>query len=338
MPRAVAWLGVLLAVQIVTAVGFNLSTLWPSVQPGAAPLVEVAQNQINRIVLEGPEQAKVVLAKEGDTWTLPALGKFPADANRVNAMLGKIAQTKTGASVATTAGAKTRFRVDDETFERRITLAENDKTLATLYVGSSPGLRRSYVRAGGNDAIFVLELAAYDIPVQLADWEDKTVLRLPKNDITALEVAGLRIEQVAQPASSPSSMQTDSQTHSDVSALAWKLTGIEAGRPPELRADAVDKLTRVFADLSFDKVLGRDLRKEYGIDKPLLSITVTRKIGDRITYLLGKDPQNDLYTLKTSNRPEFFRLPSYRATALLEAADRKQLLTAPSGAHASTKG
>jgi hypothetical protein len=338
MPKAVRWLGTLLAVQIVMAAGFNLSALWPSVQPGTAPLVEVAQHQINRIVLEGPEQAKVVLAKDGETWTLPELGKFPADSNRVNAMLGKVAHAKTGASVATTAGAKTRFRVDDETFERRITLAENDKTLATLYVGSSPGLRRSYVRAGGNDAIFVLELAAYDVPVQLADWEDKTALHLSKNDITALEVAGLRIEQVAQPASSPSSMQKDNQPHPAVTPSTWEAKWPEAGRPPELRADAVDKLTRVLADLSFDKVLGRDFRKEYGIDKPLLSITVTRKIGDRITYLLGKNPKNDDYTLKVSNRPEFFRLPSYRATALLEAADRKQLLNTTSGAQASTKG
>lgn len=337
MPKT-KWLGVLLAVQILMAVGLNLSTLWPLTQPGAAPLLAVSRDQINRIVLEGPEHTKVVLVKDGETWLLPELEKFPADSNRVNAMLERVTNPKTGAPIATTAGAKARFKVDDEAFERRITLAENDKTLGTLYLGSSPGLRRSYVRAGGEDAIFSLELAAYEVPVQLADWEEKTILRLPKNDVTALEVAGLRLEQSTQPASSPQGKQTDNQPHSAVSPLAWEAKGLEAGRHLELKSDAVDKLVRLLADLTFDKVLGREVNREYGLEKPSLTITLTRKTGDTMTYLLGKNPKKEEYTLKVSNRPEYFRLPSYQATALLEAADRKQLLNTASEARAHTNG
>ncbi len=337
MPKT-KWLGVLLAVQILMAVGLNLSTLWPVTQPGAAPLLAVSQNQINRIVLEGPEHTKVVLVKEGETWTLPELEKFPADSNRVNVMLERVITSKTGAPIATTAGAKTRFKVSDEVFERRMTLAQHDKTLGTLYLGSSPGLRRSYVRAGGEDAIFSLELAAYEVPVQLADWEDKTILRLPKNDITALEVAGLRLEQSAQPASSPQGKQTDDQPHPAVSPLAWEAKGLEAGRHLELKSDAVDKLARLLADLTFDKVLGREVNREYGLEKPSLTITLTRKTGDAMTYLLGKNPKKEEYTLKLSNRPEYFRLSSYQATALLEAADRKQLLNTATEARAHTNG
>jgi len=336
MPKT-KWLGVLLAAQILTAVGLNLSTLWPLPQPGTAPLLAVSQNQINRIVLEGPEQTKVVLAKEGETWLLPELEKFPADSNRVNAMLERVTTSKTGAPIATTAGAKARFKVDDEAFERRITLAENDKTLGTLYLGSSPGLRRSYVRAGGDDTIFTLELAAYEVPVQLADWEDKAILQFPKTDITALEVAGLRLEQSAQPASSPQGKQTDNQPHPAVSPLAWEAKGLEAGRHLELKSDAVDKLVRLLVDLTFDKVLGREVNREYGLEKPSLTIILTRRTGDTMTYLLGKNSKKEEYTLKVSNRPEYFRLPSYQATTLLEAADRKQLLNTVSVTPAQTK-
>jgi Domain of unknown function (DUF4340) len=337
MPRTLKWLGELLAVQILMAVGLNLPALWPMTQPIAGPLVEVTKDRINRMILEGPDHTKVVLVKEGDAWTLLESGKFPADSNRVNIILEKVTSSKTGPPIATTAGAKARFKVDDENFERRITFAENDKTLATLYVGSSPGLRRSYVRAGGSDAIFALELAAYDVPVQLADWEDKTVLHLSKNDITALEVAGLRIERAAQPASSSPGKQTDNQLHPAATPPTWEAKGLEAGRHLELKSDAVDKLTQLLADLSFEKVLGRDLRQEYGLEKPLLMITLTRKTGESMTYLLGKNPKSDDYTLKVSTRPEYFRLPSYRATALLEAADRKQLLNTASEPRAPTK-
>jgi len=337
MSKHIRWLGILLAVQLLMAGGFNLSTLWPLTQPGAAPLVVVSQDHINRIVLEAPDHSKVTLVKERTNWTLPDLEQFPADSNRVNRILEKITSSKTSPPVAITAGAKTRFKVDDEAFERRITLAENDKPLAILYVGSSPGLRRSYVRVGGNDAIFALELAAYDVPVQLSDWEDKTVLHLEKNDITALEIAGLRIEQAAQPASSPSSIQADNQPHPAVTPPTWEAKGLEAGRRLELKPDAVDKLTRLLADLSFEKVLGRDLSPEYGLEKPLLTIMLSRRTGDTLTYFLGKSSKNNDYTLKVSNRPEYFRLPSYRATALLEAADRKQLLNTASGTPTPTK-
>jgi hypothetical protein len=337
MPKTVKWLGMLLAVQIVMAVGFNLPTLWPSRQPGAAPLVEVAQHQIARVVIEGPEHAKVELVKEGDTWTLPDLGKFPADSNRVNTLLEKVTKVKGGSPIATTAGAKSRFKVDDATFERRITLAENDKTLAILYLGSSPSFRQSYARVGDKDAIFSLELAAYDMPVQLADWEDKKILQLAKNDIASIEVAGLRLEQSAQPASSPQGKETDNQPHPTVPAPSWELKGLEAGRHLELKSDAVDKLARLLTDLTFDKVLGRDAKHEYGLEKPSLTITLGRKTGDSVTYLLGKNPKSDDYTLKVSTRPEYFRLAGYQATPLLEAADRKQLLNAASEPHAPTK-
>lgn len=337
MPRTLSWLGELLAVQLLMAVGLNLPALYPVTQPVAAPLIEVAQSQINRVVLEGPGQTKVVLVKEGDTWLLPELGKFPADSKRVNTMLEKITSSKTDAPIATTAGAKARFKVSDEAFERRITLAQNDKTLATIYLGSSPGFRRSYVRAGGEDAIFALELTAYELPVQLADWEDKTILRLPQKDITALEVSGLRIEQSAQPSPSPEK-QTGNESHPAVSPPVWEAKEPKSGRRLELKPDAVDTLTRLLADLTYDKVLGRDVNQEYGHEKPLLTMTLFRKTGDTMTYFLGKNPKKEEYTLKVSNRPDYFRLPSYEATALLDAANHKQLLNTASDARAPTKG
>jgi Domain of unknown function (DUF4340) len=335
MTKTVTWLGELLAAQLLMAVGLNFPALWPVAQPVAAPLVEVVKNQINRIVLEGPDQTKVLLVKEGDTWTLPELGKFPADSNRVNTLVERVISAKPGPPIATTAGAKARFKVHDEAFERRITLAQNDQTVAILYLGSSPGPRRSYARADGEDAVFALALATYELPVQLADWEDKTILQVPKNDITAIEIAGLRIEQSAQAGSPSPGNQTDNQPHATVSAPAWKATRPEAERP--VKVDAVDKLTQLLADLTFDKVLGRDLNHEYGLGKPLLTITLSRKTGNTLTYVLGVNPKKDDYTLKVSNRPEYFRLPNYQATALLEAADRKQLLNTASAAPAPTK-
>lgn len=95
-------------------------------------------------------------------------------------------------------------------------------------------------------------------------------------------------------------------------------------------------LTRRYGKLATIEDVSSVIRQEYGFEKPMRTITLSRKTSDTLTYLLGKNPKNDDYTLKASNRPEYFRLPSYRATALLEAADRKQLLTTAPETHAHT--
>jgi hypothetical protein len=55
---------------------------------------------------------------------------------------------------------------------------------------------------------------------------------------------------------------------------------------------------------------------------------VTRKGGTKLTYQLGPTGKEGYAVVKSSARPEYFRLPSYTADALIKAAGRAQLVQA----------
>ena len=67
-------------------------------------------------------------------------------------------------------------------------------------------------------------------------------------------------------------------------------------------------------------------------------MAVTQKTGDTVIYHLGKSHRKEAYAIKAFNHPEYFRLPSYQATALLRSAVHKQLLNTSSDARTLTNG
>ncbi|HEY9135519.1 MAG TPA: hypothetical protein VIM85_06975 [Pseudomonadales bacterium] len=81
----------------------------------------------------------------------------------------------------------------------------------------------------------------------------------------------------------------------------------------------------MLADLRFDHVLGREANKEYGLDNPVLAVALAQKAGETLPYQLGKTSDREAYTLKVSNRSKYFRLASYKAKPLIEAASLEKL-------------
>ncbi len=316
MKKTIQWLAVLLGAQLLLALTLGLSGTALAPTHGAGPLLAFDKTTIDRITFEGPEQAKVVLAKKEGRWQLPDVGDFPADGTRVAQLLDRLAGLKGGDVVAATSGAHARFKVSDEAFERRITLAKGDAPQATLYLGTSPALRRLHARKQGENDVHIVELAVYDVPVKAADWQDKALLTVPQAEIAAINLDGLRIERAAATG--------EDKGNSAQATPAWVASPLPEGK--RLRADAADKLARALAELRFDEVLGKEAKPGFGLDKPILSLTLTRKGAEPAEYRLGKAADKEEYTLKVSTRPEHFRLASWTAKGLIDAAKHESLL------------
>lgn len=308
-------LAVLLAFQLLLALGLAGSS--DSSPETTMPLVSFDRDAIDTVVLEGPEK-KVTLARRDGTWVLPEQNDFPVPDDQVRKLLDRLTELQTRLPVATSAGARKRFRVDDDDFERRITLSGGDTTLARLYLGKSPGMNMIYAREESQNDVHVVKMAAYDVPVEAGDWQDKSLLTLPEKNIRELDLAGLQIARTGT--------ATGTQ---DQMAPAWEATGLQPGE--QLDSDAVNKLAGLLAGLRFDTVLGTEEKEDYGLASPLLELILrTSDSGDAIRYRLGKHSDREVYTLKLSNRPEYFRLPSHTASSLVEAATYQQLVTTDS--------
>jgi hypothetical protein len=320
MKKSISLLGALLVAQLLLAFGLSFTGPRLSARSADQPLFSLGGSDVDRITIEGPDKAKVVLAKGGGAWQLPDVGNFPADKARVDALVKTLEGLKEGMPVATTSQALARFKVGDDRFERRITLAGAGKTLATLYFGTSPSMREVHARRSGQGDVYSVAFATYQAPAKAANWEDNAILQVPKKDIEAIDVAGLHIVRVPSPVA-PEAARPE-----------WAATGLTKGEA--LDTEAADKLAGLIADLRIDAVLGKVAKPDYGLDHPVLALTLVKTGGQKIEYALGKEKDGKTYILKASTRDEYFRLPDYTASPLLDAAKRDKLLAASKAPHA----
>lgn len=322
MNRTIRLLAMVLGIQLLLALGLHFTgpdLATPTLQ---TPVLSFDRERVDQLLVEGPNDAQVRLTRRDGSWTLPELGDFPADATRVAQLVARLAELQAGPPVATSAAAQPRFRVDDTDFERRVTLFSGDDRLTAIYLGSSPGMGQIHVRADGSDAIHVVELAAFDIPVQTDEWIDRLLVRVPLQDIAAIAIDDLRLER-SQAAPEPS--EIEAATLEPKPRQPWNASGLRAGE--QLDQQAADALASQLAELSISAVLGDAVKPEYGLESPALTLAVTRTSGEIQTFALGKSADGQQYTLKVSHRPEYLRLPSYTAEQLLAAAARDALVS-----------
>jgi hypothetical protein len=322
MQKTLGVLTVLLAAQVLLAVAMNLAGPdLTAVKPDTA-LVDLGDRSVDRIVISGPDRQQLVLQRQGDSWVLPGTDGFPAATDKVNHLLDRLTGLKRGLAVATTAGAQQRFKVGAGDFERRVQLDGGDETLATVYFGTSPGLRRMHARTDRDAAVYTAAFGLYEAPIKASGWEDKTVLHLKSGDIDRIDLAGFAMQRSGAP---PAPSGQDNSRRA-TAAASWQ--GEKLGEGETLKQPGATALVQKLAGLDIDSVLGKKPQPDYGLQTPALALSVRRKDGKTLEYRLGKrDKQHD-YVLKVSSRPEYFRLPAFTGDALVKAAGRDQLVIA----------
>jgi Domain of unknown function (DUF4340) len=328
MNRWIRWLAALLALQLVLGVVLHFSGNRLSAAPAAgAPLLAAAPDDADHLTIEGPDGKKVVLQKQAGNWLLPDESGFPADANKVKELFTHLAAVKTGPMVSKTHESRERFKVADDGFERRVTLAAGDKTLARIYLGDAPSPRQVHLRRDGENAVYDVDLGTWEFPVDPAAWEDKGVLHLAQQDIRSVEAGGLMLTHAAAPATTAADVAKPAAAKP---APGWQAAqGLKKGET--LNASAADTLAQRIANLDIGSVLGRADQPEYGLANPQLQLAVTRADGHRIEYRLGRMSKGQDYALKSSARDEYFQLPEATAHELIDAAKHESLVQASAG-------
>ena len=325
MQKTIGVLVVLLAVQLSLALGMSFSRPDLATARSDTPLLDLGDRMVDRLTIEDTESNKLVLARQGDGWVLPESGDFPADEAKVDVLLDRLKGLQRGLAVATSEGAMRRFKVSDDAFERRVVLAQGDETLATLYFGTSPGMRRVHARAQHDDGVYVVEFGVHDAAVRAEDWEDKALLAIAPAEIETISLAGLTLKRLPGDGSDAATGQAGKQTTAEAD---WTVESLAEGESVnQVNAGA---LLGKLSGLRFAAVLGSEAKPEYGLEEPELVIDLTRKGPTRIEYKLGKRDKDQDYVLKVSHRDEYFRLPGHTGDALIKAAEREQLIVAAS--------
>lgn len=300
--------GVLVAQLLLAAVLHWGGGDFGSVQAGNA-LLAFDQAQVDRLVIQGEGEERVELVKTEDGWRIPNYFDFPAQAFKVGELINKLAELKPRHPVATSSAAAERFKVADDAFERRVGLYQGDDQLAELYLGDSPGFRRIFARAQGQDAVYEVELASHDVGAAGKDWADKTVLRVNQDDIAQVELGELIFER-----------RDD----------AWVLADLAEGEQM-IQAEA-DQIVDRLANPSFLEVMAADQQPE---GEPVVSAKLIMKEGDPITLAFHQAEGNDDYVLARSGWGQRFWVAPWSVENLVEAK-REGLVEKPAEAPDAT--
>lgn len=270
-------------------------------------LPKVTAAEVNGLLLEDGEGRQVLLKKEKDTWQLPRLSSFPADTIRVQGLIDRLVGLQRGWPEATTVEAAKRFKVASNHFERKLTLQHNGANLGVVYFGSSPALRKIYVRVDGDQEIQALALAPHELEVQAEAWIDTRVLQLKPEQILRVVLPGLQVERRKE-----------------------GLEPVDLAADEEMVQDRRDLLVKRLANLTISAVLGTERKPEYGLETPILRYRLELEGGASIEYVFGQPPKNTVkesegqmaeppsYMLKVSNQEQLFRVDGWQVEEILK--------------------
>ena len=174
MNGRVGLLVALLVVQVLV-----IGTLWliqRGGEPAAQKLLDFAPEQITRIEIDERGEsgdASVSLQRQAAGWTVD---DHPVDGEKLTQLLDKLSSLDGPWPVATTAAARDRFEVTEETYQKRVRLLADEAAVATLLLGTSPGFKRIHARRLGDDEVYSVALTSLDLPTRAEDWLDKSLL------------------------------------------------------------------------------------------------------------------------------------------------------------------
>jgi hypothetical protein len=258
---------------------------------------------VTEIDLRDGDGGTVRLLRQEGGWRLPDHHGFPAAGFRVDALLDRLAGLRPGLAVATSAEAAVRFRVAADGFERRIRLLAGSGELAVLYLGDAAGPRRTYARAGGDEAIYPIEFTGFEAGTAAGEWTDKGYLDREVAGLMSVTLGELRLQRVGDD---------------------WQLADLAEGELPD--TGAAGDLVRRLTGLTFMAVQGRKPVVPAGTTR--LQVQLRYADGTQVDYRFIDPGQAGDPLLWVSDRDHVLRIASYTVDPLL-ALQRADLLRPP---------
>ncbi len=295
-------LGAVLVVQLLVVAALVIDDALGSAQT-APTLLSFDPDEVVKFNVSTLEDS-VQLLKGEQGWHLD--DDLPADDEKVGEVLDKLANVSAPWPVATSSDSAERFEVTGTNFQRRLVLESADDTLADLMLGTSPGYRRVHVRAEGEDEVYSVDFSNYEVPVDIDQWLDKTLLQ------ASGPISGLTLEASWQ------------LTNDDES---WLIDGVAADQ--EEASDLIDR----FADL---RVLG--VGEATGERKG--TFIVTDAMGEHRLQMYHEAEEDDYY-VASDRIPGRFEIATYIAEQMLVESSELLVDVADddgSGADAETDG
>ena len=306
----------ILAGILVLQIVLSVVVFWPKPSASAArePLFpDVEAGDIVALTITDADGNVVSVRQVGGDWVLPEADDYPASADKITPVRGKIVALETGRLVTRTDASHKRLQVAPGDFSHRIDFETADGEKHTVYLGSSPSYGAVHFRVDGQSEVYLTnDINTYETSATVASWIDTaypTAVREDVNTITLVNDNG-----------------TFTFTRGDVDEAvggaegsvegSWTMEGLTADET--LNETQVDALLRRATSVTIARPLGKEEKPSYRMDAP--NAVVTLVAGDQtVTLRVGaKDPADNTYVVSSSQSPYYVRVAEFNVMDLLE--------------------
>ena len=305
-------LGIVLILQVVLSVFL----LWPrtSASTPEAPLLSgFAAGDVVALTISDNDDNHIVLAKGNESWNLPEADDFPAQADKISPVLEKVGELNSNRLVTRTASSHKRLQVAEDDFNRLLDIEMKDGSHHKLYIGSSAGAGATHVRADDQPEVYLTaSLDPWDANVQTSNWIDTLYFSVPQTATVALSLEN---------AHGTFDFVRDDEN--------WTMAGL--GEDEQFNQSAFSTLLGQATTMRMAEPLGKELKPEYGLDKPQAVLTITTEIdGVATTYTaeIGAKDEEDYYVLHVSSSPYYVRVSGYLGDGFVQKK-RADLIAVP---------
>lgn len=244
-------LSAVLAVQVVLAAITWVPRGGDSSEP--TPFVATDAEAITRITVVGrtsPDQEaepdQVILARTDTGWGLESLAGYPADATKVDELLGNLTSLMARSPTGTTAASHYPLQVAEDTFTRKITLS-TEAGDQVLYLGAATGSGMHVRDASSQDVYTSRGVSAWSIADQERRYFDTAYLEHAAEDIDSFRVRN---------------------SHGDHTLVLVGEDWQEEGSEDPAATDSAEaaSLIRTLMNIRVDTPVGQDALPQHGLD------------------------------------------------------------------------
>ena len=281
---------------------------------GIQKLLDFNRELVDGIRIEDNNGNLVELKSEGDAWLTAE--DFPVDVDLIDRLLERLDGLEHGLAVASSPSSVKRFEVSGDRFQRHLKLLSDGKPVAEFYLGTGAGARRNHVRLADQDKIYAVTIGSYDLPAEIADWQDKDLLQIEVSEIQSIVLEGLTIRRIEQ-------SEDDSQdTKSDMDSTEWFADGL--AEDETFKADEFETQLRNLATLRFDRAFMGSLEEE------VIKAKIVVSYGDQDrTYEFAETMEGDNYWLKVTGFEELFEVSQYNGNRIIDNLTGDKLIEKP---------
>jgi hypothetical protein len=265
MSRAnIALIVVLIAQLALIAVVFSEDdTTDTQLSRGGALLTGFQAAEVTEIIIEDDAGLTLTLAQDAaGNWVLPTADGFPAQNTVVASRLDLIERFDAERLVTRTTDNLRRFDVAEDDFFRRITLRTAADDSYTLYVGALGTGANRYTRVEGDSEVYLnSDMGQSALTTDPTTWIDTVYFSVLPEDLVRITIENENgtVELV----------QADG---------AWSLPELAPNEVADTAA--IDRLTSRFTTYRLDDPVGSAVLDEYGLDAPLVTVTLEVRVPD----------------------------------------------------------